>query len=128
MVIRGRVDTQQEARVALEIRDTAGQAHPVEAVIDTGFNGHLTLPRAAIQRLNLAPAAPIAVTLATGTREILNTWRGQILWNDRRRTIRVLESRGNPLMGTRLLEGSQLTVQMRVNGEVVIEELDEAPA
>ena len=127
-MIRGRVDTQREARVALEIRDTAGQAHPVEAVIDTGFNGHLTLPRAAIQRLNLAPAAPITVTLATGTRELLNTWRGQILWNGRLRTIRVLESRGNPLLGMGLLAGNQLTIQVRVNGEVVIEELDETPA
>ena len=122
-MIRGRVDAQREARVALEIRDTVGQSHPVEAVIDTGFNGHLTLPRAAIQRLNLAPAALIAVTLATGTREILNTWRGQILWNDRLRTIRVLGSRVNPLLGMGLLTGSQLTIQVRVNGEVAIEEL-----
>lgn len=126
-MIRGRVDAQGEARVSLELRDADGQIYPVAAVIDTGFNGQLTLPPETIQRLNLAAAAPIVVTLATGTREMLNTWRGQIHWHDRLRPIRVLESRGNPLLGMGLLEGSQLTIQARINGDVLIEELDETP-
>ena len=127
MAIRGTVDAQGEARASLDLRDADGQIHPIAAVVDTGFNGQLTLPREAIQELNLAAAAPIVVTLATGTREVLNTWRGQIHWHDRLRTIRVLESRGNPLLGMGLLAGSQLTIQARVNGDVMIEELDETP-
>ncbi len=122
-MIRGKVDDRGEANVPLEIRGNDGKFYSVDSVIDTGFNGYLTLPSAMIRLLELEFRESTEVTLATGTREMLNTWRGQILWNDHLRTIRVLESRGNPLLGMGLLAGNQLTIQVRVNGEVVIEEL-----
>ena len=53
----------------------------------------------------------------------LNAWLAQVLWHERLRTIRVLEAEGVPLLGTRLLAGSQLTAQFRNGGEVLIEEL-----
>ena len=45
------------------------------------------------------------------------------MWHDRLRSIPVLEASGPPLLGTRLLAGSQLTAQFRNGGEVLIEEL-----
>ena len=126
-MIRGNVDDLGAARIPLEIRGSDGQYHPIGPAIDTGFNGYLTLPPALIRRLGLAPRESTEVTLATGTREKLNTWQGQILWHNRPRAIQVLESRGAPLLGRGLLAGSQLTIQVWVNGEVLIEELAEIP-
>lgn len=127
-MIKGRVDGRQRAWIPLETGNGAGNFRPMVFVVDTGFDGDLTLSRESINQLGLAEVAPTMVTLATGVREQVNTWGGYILWHGRHRYVEVLETRGNPLLGTRLLEGSQLTVQMRVNGEVVIEELEGVPA
>ncbi len=123
-MIRGRVDARREARVTLELRASDGQFQSIAGVVDTGFNGHLTLPLDVIRRLELEPRVPTNVTLATGVRSRLNTWSGQVRWHDGPRTIRILESEGMPLLGMELLQDSQLVVQVRVGGDVLIEELD----
>jgi clan AA aspartic protease len=123
-MIRGRVDDWREARVPLEIRAGDGEFQSIVGVVDTGFTGDLALPPGVIRCLALAPSAPTGVTLAGGKRELWNTWSGQVLWHDKLRTIRILEAGGTPLLGMELLQDSQLVVQIRVGGEVVIEELD----
>ena len=122
-MIRGQVNTRRQPCISVEVGDGDGDFQWVEAIVDAGFNGHLTLPLAAILQLGLELDTLSTVTLATGLQEVVNTWNGYIRWHDRLRRITVLETRGSPLLGTRLLEGSELTVQMRVDGEVVVEEL-----
>ena len=92
-------------------------------VVDTGFSGHLTLNTVLIELLGLRPMQTVGVTLAGNLRRTLNTFRGLVLWHDQLRTVRVLEASGTPLLGMRLLTGSQLTVQVRDGGNVLIEEL-----
>ena len=123
-MIRGQVNARRQPCISVEVGDGDGDFQWVEAIVDTGFNGHLTLPLAVILQLGLELDTLSTVTLATGLQEVVNTWNGYVRWHNRLRHIVVLETSGNPLLGTRLLDGSQLTVQMRVNGEVVIEELD----
>ena len=48
-MIRGRVDFTLEAVVVVPVMDGNGQFRPVEFVIDTGFDGYLSLPLAPIQ-------------------------------------------------------------------------------
>ena len=43
-MIEGAVNANLEAVVTLSIQETPGQTWEVEAVVDTGFNGYLTLP------------------------------------------------------------------------------------
>ncbi len=64
------------------------------------------------------------VVLAHDVRVRLNTWNGQVLWHGRRLNIPVLEADGPPLLGMRLLRDCQLTIQVQVGGDVLIEELD----
>ncbi len=49
----GTVNAELEPLLRLVVRDAGGQAHDVEAVVDTGFNGFLTLPPALIAALRL---------------------------------------------------------------------------
>ena len=125
-MIRGRVDAQRQARVQLEIESGDGGLEPIDTVVDTGFDGHLTLPSQVIAELGLEPDEPSDVVLATGSRERVNIWRGNVLWHDRTRPVLVLEASGAPLLGMELLEDSQLTLQARINGDVLIERLEEA--
>ncbi len=122
-MIRGRVDARRQARVSLEIRGNDGRIRSIEAVIDTGFSGYLTLPPAVIRRLGLEVDSQTNVILADNVPGRLNVSKGQILWHDRLRTIPFLAARGVPLLGMRLLAGSQLNIQVRPGGEVVIEEM-----
>ena len=124
-MIRGRVDAQRQAWVQLEIQRIDERFETIEAVVDTGFDGHLALPPQVIAELGLEPDEPSYVVLATGLRVRVNIWRGNVLWHDQRRPVFVLEASGAPLLGMELMEDSQLTIQPRINGDVIIERLDE---
>lgn len=126
-MVKGRVDERRRAWIPLEMGDGSGRFRPVVFVVDTGFDGELTLPLEMVGQLGLTRVSSTMVTLATGARELLNTWAGYTFWHGRRRYVEILETRGSPLLGMRLLEGSQLKIQARVDGEVVVEELDGAP-
>ena len=114
---------QRQVMVPLEIGDGRGNFETIEVLVDTGYNGSLVLPSQLIFRLGLAPISRIRVTLGDNSRRRLNSWRGYLLWHDRLRSIPILESSGPPLIGTRLLAGSQLTAQFRNGGQVLIEEI-----
>ncbi len=65
------------------------------------------------------------VVLATGVTDKVNTWNGEVLWHDQTRSILILEASGVPLLGMELMDDSLLTIQARINGDVLIERLDE---
>ena len=44
-MIEGVVNARLEAVLSLSLLGPAGQAREVDVVVDTGFNGYLTLPR-----------------------------------------------------------------------------------
>ncbi|MDE2778399.1 MAG: clan AA aspartic protease [Chloroflexota bacterium] len=122
-MINGTVDNLGQARVPLEIRYGDGEFHSLRVVVDTGFNGHLTLYPELILQLGLRPMRSLDVSLAGNLQRTVNTFRGQVLWHGQLKTIRILEASGAPLLGMRLLSGSQLTIQAKQDGQVLIEEL-----
>ena len=65
-MITGKVTTNREAVIELEIIGPTKQTQQVDAVIDTGFNGYLTLPSYLIHRLRLHLAGNRRATLGDG--------------------------------------------------------------
>ena len=126
-MITGRVESIRQAWVTLEMIDNGGRMQPVEVVVDTGFNGYLTLPQETIVGLNLEPDVQTHITLATRVRERVNTWNGFVLWHDQPKLIQILETGGTPLLGMGLLNNSLLTIRENPNGEVLIENLNDNP-
>ena len=53
-MIEGVVNDAYEAVVALSLQGPAGQVQDIEAVIDTGYSGFLTLPATLVTELGLA--------------------------------------------------------------------------
>ena len=52
-MITGMVNAHREALIPLSVQNANGQARAIDAVIDTGYTGGLTLPSALIAALGL---------------------------------------------------------------------------
>ena len=59
--------------------------------------------------------------LADGQRTILPVWAGSVIWHEQPRRVSVIESSGEALLGMNLLLGSMVTMDVRVDGDVIIE-------
>ena len=96
---------------------------PLTAILDTGFEGYITLPTEAISALGLVPLTPSTYELADGQTVQFNTYLATASWHGRPRLALALEANGVPLLGTSLLWGSRVTLEMQAGGAVVIDEL-----
>jgi clan AA aspartic protease len=92
----------------------------VDAVIDTGFSGFLTLPAEIIAVLDLTWKGRDKATLGDGTRCIF-VYIAIVIWDGQYREIDINESETNPLIGMKLLRGYDLRMRIIEGGTVVIE-------
>jgi clan AA aspartic protease len=93
----------------------------VDAVIDTGFSGFLTLPAEIIAALHLTWKGRDKATLGDGTRCIFDVYIATVIWDGQYREIDINESETNPLIGMKLLRGYDLRMRIIEGGTVVIE-------
>jgi len=75
----------------------------VECVLDTAFNGDLTLPPAVLQELGVTPTTRIRNRLASGGEEYAAAGVVTVEWMGVRRFVEAIAYRNNPLLGTALL-------------------------
>jgi clan AA aspartic protease len=92
-------------------------------VIDTGFDGELTLQEATIRRLGYPYSGSAGGTLADGSEVQVDFYEGRVLWHGADRPVAVIGAEGQPLIGMGLLEGSRLTLEAEPGGKVLVEEL-----
>ena len=125
-MIRGRVNENQQALVAIDIIDSVGRSSSVEAILDTGFTGYLTMPTESIDQLGLLSVGQRTFELANGDLFEFEAYLAAVLWHGRPRDVLVLKSDSAPLLGMTLLWESRITIDALVDGEVTIEELSSA--
>lgn len=99
-----------------------GQSLEIEAVIDTGFDGELTMPEAAIRRLGYPYAGSAGGVLADGSEVQFDYHEGRVLWHGIARPVAVIAAEGQPLVGMALLHSSRLKMDAVPGGEVLVEE------
>lgn len=100
--------------------------HPdlvIEFVVDTGFTGLLTLPSEAVSMMGLPFLHRIPAGLADGSFVEVAVHSAIILWKDEEIEVRVLATGNRPLLGTALLDGSELLAQFQEGGLVTVDEL-----
>jgi clan AA aspartic protease len=121
-MIHGVVNQSCEAILPIVVKnDTRTQL--VDAVIDTGFSGFLTLPFSTIASLDLVWKGRDMATLGDGTSCIFEVYIAVVIWDGQYRTIDINESETMPLIGMQLLRGYDLRIQAIEGGSVTIEAL-----
>ena len=120
-MIVGRV-SMRHAIVPLTVIGSTGQGE-AEFFLDTGFAGFMTLPPDAILKLGLTYIGPQRVSLAEGSRVLLDVYRLTVSWDGEERDIEVLEMEAAPLIGMSLLDGCEVRIQAVEGGVVIIERI-----
>jgi clan AA aspartic protease len=80
-MIQGVVNLRYEATLPLVVGNSSGQRQVVDAVIDTGFNGFLTLPSDVISTLKLPWNASDRVTLGDGRETLFDIYAVTVIWD-----------------------------------------------
>jgi clan AA aspartic protease len=95
----------------------------IKCVVDTGFEGFLTLPPAAVTTLGLSYVTRINANLADNSNIATDVYLATILWNGTEVDVPVLAMGRRPLVGTALLKDYHLGVDFRDGGKVAIEQI-----
>ena len=119
-MMQGRVNQNCEATLSLAIRNV-DIIKSVDAVIDTGFSGFLTLPSDIIAELDLTWKGRDVATLGDGNSCIFEVYIASVIWDGEYRAIDIDESEPAPLIGMRLLRGYDLKIRTIEGGLVTIE-------
>lgn len=123
MAVTGVVNARREAMLRLEVLGASGRRAEVEAILDTGFTGHLTLPEAMIEELILPSRGAREAVLADGSRVAFEAYRAGVIWDGEPRGVQVLASEGDALVGMSLLYGHEVRIGVVESGSVFIERL-----
>lgn len=117
-MITGKVNAAAEAIVPLVVRCFDTSEMDIEAVLDTGFNGSLTLPTVAIEQLGLSWLGRGLAILANGAEEQCDLYTAAVVWDGIPRRILVESAETEPLLGMALLRGHFVSVEVVEGGSV----------
>lgn len=123
-MLNGAVNLLRQPAVSIVVIAANDQCWTIDANVDTGFSGDLTLPKSAIEQLGLPLATRSnSYRIGSGAMATFNTYDGTILWHDSRRKVTVLESEITPIIGVGLLWDNNLSIDFKHRGDVTITEL-----
>jgi clan AA aspartic protease len=119
----GTVTARLEATISVRVRDSNGQERDVEAIIDTGFTGSLTLPPVVIAGFGLPWRNRGSAMLANGVVDQFDIHAAVVIWDGTPRQILVEAAATDPLVGMGMLAGHDVRFQTVPGGQVTIEKL-----
>jgi clan AA aspartic protease len=122
-VITGVVNANREATIRLIVHSTNGQWQEIEAVIDTGFTGFLTLPSSLITLLGLPWLGRQQAVLADGVARLFDVYAATVIWDGQPRIVETDAADTEPLLGMGMIYGHELRIQVVSGGSVAIEAL-----
>ncbi len=120
-MIEGFVNANHEAVLPLSLRGPEGQTRKVNAVIDTGYSGSLTLPPALVAELGLPYAFSSRATLADDTEVGFRVHRVTVLWDSKSLHTETDAVGITSLVGMALLDTHSLYMEITNGGRVVIQ-------
>ena len=122
--MHGVVNQSCEATVPLVISNANRQTRLINAVIDTGYTGFLSLPSEIIIALDLPWTGIERGTLGDGSEVTFEVYAATIIWDGQYRNIPVNEAETDPLVGMSLLYGYDLQIRAVEGGNVTIKVIE----
>ena len=120
-MIEGVVNAAYEPVITTVVQGQAGRTREIEAVIDAGFTGFLTVPPLLATELGLDFRGTSRATLADGSEVMLPSYGIAVLWDGQPRYVEADAANATPLVGMRMLDRHNLIVEVERGGRVVIE-------
>ena len=124
--MQGYVNTNYEAVISLVVKHN-GKLKSINAVIDTGFTGFLSLPQSIIEELELPWSYSDFATLGDGSETLFDIHNASAIWDGQFREIEINSAETDPLLGMKMLRGYRLQVDTVQGGIVTIETLQNTP-
>jgi len=119
-MITGIVNADFEPIIPLSVCGSDGKVYTQDAIVDTGFNGWLSLPPDLIAQLNSRWKRRGRAILGDGSECIFDVYEAVVIWDENLIKIPVDEADAEPLVGMSLMEGFQLLIQVFEGGVVTI--------
>lgn len=120
-MIEGVVNAAHEAVVTLHLQEPQGRIRAIEAVVDTGYSGFLTLPTELVTELGLPFAYMGQAFLANDAQVAFDVHYVTVLWDGQPRDIEADATGSTPLVGMLLLDRHNLNIEVVEGGRVVIQ-------
>ena len=121
-MMQGYVNKNCEATILVVVRHNA-KLKSINAVIDTGFTGFLSLPNDIITELGLPWSQRDRGTLGDGSEVLFDIYDAVAIWDGKSQEIEVNLAETDPLIGMSMLRGYRLQVDTIEGGLVVITDL-----
>ena len=110
----------RRALVELALRGAASSRVTREFLLDTGFDGFLTLPPGDIATLALPFSHRTPATMADGSVVFLDVHEAFVTWESAELLVDVLASGGELLLEMTLLDGHEIKIRVEEGGLVEI--------
>jgi clan AA aspartic protease len=120
-MITGHVTSAREAIIRIAVRGTGAREETVDAIIDTGFDGFLTLPASFVSDLALQFAGATKAALGDGSEVPLDAFEAVVAWDNDERSVVTLATTGEPLVGMAMLSGYRVALDVVEGGRVAIQ-------
>jgi clan AA aspartic protease len=122
-MIHGVVNAALEPTINVALIGRDGVRYYVDAIVDTGFNDFLMLPSSLLTTVGSRRVGRGRAILADGSEMVFDIHTVTVLWEGRPRRVDVDAGGELALVGTRLLEGYKLDVNVLDRGKVTIKRL-----
>lgn len=120
-MILGNVNANREAIIQIAIVGNNRQLRSIGAVIDTGFTGDLTLPKAIIEEMGFTIQGIQEAILGDGSFHNFEVYDGVTIWDGQMKRVEINATEmTDSLIGMGLLEDYKLEIEGRPGGEVRI--------
>lgn len=122
-MITGMVNAHREALIPLSVQGINGRKHAIDAIIDTGYTGSLTLSPAMIAALELTWRGCATAVLGDGSLQQFEVYAATVIWDGQARVVEIDAADTDPLAGMELFHGYEVRIQAIAGGAVTIEAL-----
>jgi clan AA aspartic protease len=122
-MMQGFVNQNCEAIIRIAVGHASSSKIMVEAVVDTGFTGFLTLPLSTINIMALPWQFRDSGTLGDGSEVIFDMYLATVIWGGQITVVDVAASEADPLVGMSLLYGFKIQIEAIEGGKIIIETL-----